>query len=105
MENTTASIIEITTFTLTEGITEQAFSESAKKMQREFLEQQPGYQQRILSVSETGIWTDIVFWDSKQSVENAMRAAEQAESVFPFMQKIDFSSVKMNVSTPIELKG
>jgi len=94
-------LIEITTFKLNQGITEIEFKNSALSMQKDFLEQQNGYIKRTLTVSQDSLWTDIVFWKDQQSAEMAMQAAEKSELVVPFMEKIDFNSTKMNLTTPV----
>jgi hypothetical protein len=70
-------------------------------MQKDFLESQNGFIKRTLTVTEDSIWTDVVFWKDQQSAEKSMKLAETSELVLPFMEKIDFSSVKMSLSTPV----
>lgn len=102
MENSkkNTGIVELTTFELKEGVSNEVFLESAQKMQKEFLSTQEGFIKRTLVQSEDGTWTDIVYWEKHESCELAMKAAENAPSALPFMQQIVFESVKMNFSTP-----
>lgn len=97
-------MVEITTFTLNPGVTEKDFKQSVRSMQKDFLEKQNGFIKRTLTVSQDSIWTDIVFWKDQQSFENTMKLAENSELVLPFMEKIDFNSVKMSLTTPIIVK-
>jgi hypothetical protein len=94
-------MVEITTFKLNQGVTAKDFEQSARAMQKDFLEKQNGFIKRTLTVSEDNVWTDLVFWTNKESHGNAMQLAEKTEAVVPFMEKIDFNSVKMNLTTPV----
>ena len=66
-------------------------------MQTSFLNNQDGFVKRTLVKGENG-WTDIVYWKNPQSMQTAMQKAASAVEVAPFMQMIDFKSVKMNLS-------
>jgi hypothetical protein len=101
MEQQMTGMVEITTFKLNQGVTANDFEQSARTMQKDFLEKQNGFIKRTLTVSVDSIWTDIVFWEDQQSAENTMKLAETSESVLPFMEKIDFNSVKMNLTSPV----
>lgn len=100
----TANLIELTTFKLNKGISNDDFVKSATQMQKDFLEQQKGFIKRTLTVSGDTLWTDIVYWENPESHRNAMQIAEKSEKVMPFMTKIDFSSVKMNLTKPVLLE-
>jgi hypothetical protein len=101
MEQQTSGMVEITTFKLNQGVTPKDFEQSARLMQRDFLEKQNGFIKRTLTVSEDSTWTDVVFWKDRQSAEKTMKIAETSELVLPFMEKIDFNSVKMSLTTPV----
>lgn len=101
MEYQKAGMVEITTFKLYQGVNEKDFEQSARDMQKDFLVKQNGFIKRTLTVSQDSIWTDVVFWKDKQSAEKTMKLAETSELVLPFMEKIDFNSVKMNFTTPV----
>lgn len=101
MNEKKTGIVEITTFKLNQGVAEKDFIQLASEMQKDFLEKQRGFIKRTLTVSPDSTWTDLVFWQDQQSVERTMQIAEKSELVIPFMNKIDFSSVKMNLSTPV----
>jgi hypothetical protein len=93
--------VEITTFKLNQGVTEKDFEQSARAMQKDFLEKQNGFIKRTLTVSEDSVWTDIVFWKNQEGAEKTMKLAETSELVLPFVEKIDFNSVKMSHTTPV----
>lgn len=101
MKHQTTGMVEITTFKLNQGVTAKDFEQSARAMQKDFLEKQNGFIKRTLTVSEDGIWTDVVFWEDQLSAEKTMKLAETSELVLPFMEKIDFNSVKMSLTTPV----
>lgn len=101
MEQQTVGMVEITTFKLNQAVTKKDFEKSARSMQKDFLEKQNGFIKRTLTVSEDSTWTDVVFWKDHESAEKTMKIAETSELVFPFLEKIDFNSVKMNLTTPV----
>jgi hypothetical protein len=94
-------VVEITTFKLNQGVAVKDFEQSALSMQKDFLEKQSGFVKRTLTVSQDSVWTDIVYWQDQQSAEKTMQLAEKSELVLPFMEKIDFNSVKMNLTKPV----
>lgn len=94
---TEITTVELTSFELIEGVDEDKFIEVANKMQSSFLNDQEGFVKRTLVKGENG-WTDIVYWKNHQSMQNAMKKAESSAEVAPFMQMINFESVKMNLS-------
>jgi hypothetical protein len=94
-------IVEITTFRLNQGVAIEDFEQAALSVQRQFLEKQRGFINRTLTVSADSVWTDIVRWQDKHAAEQAMKMAEHSPMVVPFMEKIDFSSVKMTLATPV----
>ena len=94
---TAITTVELTSFKLIEGVDEDKFIEVANKMQSSFLNDQEGFVKRTLVKGENG-WTDIVYWKNHQSMQNAMKKAESSAEVAPFMQMINFESVKMNLS-------
>jgi hypothetical protein len=94
-------IIEITMFKLNANVSDQDFKASAIKIQKEFLEKQKGYMKRTLAVSTDKVWTDIVYWENQESFEQAGALAEKSEAATPFMQKIDFKTLKFNLLTPV----
>ena len=94
---TEATTVELTSFKLVEGADEAKFIDAANQMQNTFLNDQEGFVKRTLVKGENG-WTDIVYWKSPQSMQNAMKKAESSAEVAPFMQMINFESVRMNLS-------
>ncbi len=94
-------MVEITTFKLNQGVAVKDFEQSARTMQKNFLEMQNGFIKRTLTVSQDSVWTDVVFWKDQQSAEKTMKLAETSKLVMPFMEKINFNSVKMKFTSPV----
>ncbi|MEM6379434.1 MAG: antibiotic biosynthesis monooxygenase [Bacteroidota bacterium] len=92
-----ANIVEITTFQLVEGTTDEAFLTATEQMQKDFLDKQAGFIRRQLAKGENG-WVDIVFWESKAALETAMQHAESSEAAAPFIELIDFQSVQIQMN-------
>jgi hypothetical protein len=94
-------MVEITSFKLNHGVSTTDFEESALSMQQGFLEKQNGFITRTLTVSEDSVWTDIVHWKDLGSLEKAMQVAQKSNVAASFMEKIDFNSIKMSLTTPV----
>jgi hypothetical protein len=101
IQNPIIGAVELTSFKLNAGISNADFLAAATQMQKDFLSTQDGFIKRTLVVSTDNVWTDIVSWRDENSYGNAMKNAEKSEKVVPFMEKIDFNSVKMNLSKPV----
>ncbi|MFN8437818.1 MAG: hypothetical protein U0V72_09270 [Cytophagales bacterium] len=97
----TVGLVEITTFKLNNGVSSTDFVKSAEQMQNDFLKRQEGFIKRTLTQSGDTLWTDIVYWTNKENHSQAMKLAEKTEAVIPFMEKIDFNSVKMDLTNPM----
>jgi ABC-type glycerol-3-phosphate transport system substrate-binding protein len=97
----TAGLIELTTFKLNKGVASADFAKAADQMQKDFLANQNGFIKRTLTNSGDTLWTDIVYWESEEKQRTAMGLAEKSAEVLPFMEKIDFNSVKMSLTKPV----
>jgi hypothetical protein len=94
-------LIELTTFNLNKGVESSDFVKSAEQMQKDFLAQQKGFIKRTLTNSADTLWTDIVYWENTELQSNAMKLAEKSTQIMPFIEKIDFNSVKMTLTKPM----
>jgi len=99
-KNEKAGLVEVTSFKLKSGVSNNDFVKSAEKMQTEFLIKETGFIGRTLSLGTDSVWTDIVFWKDEASQISTMQKSEKAETAIPFMEKIDFNSVKMVLTKP-----
>jgi type IV pilus biogenesis protein CpaD/CtpE len=97
----TIGLVELITFRLNKGISNNDFVKSAEQMENDFLKNQNGFIKRTLTISGDTLWTDIVFWENQESHSKAMQMAEKSEKVMPFMRKIDFNTVKMSLNKPM----
>ncbi|HHO55144.1 MAG TPA: hypothetical protein ENK21_02055 [Trueperaceae bacterium] len=88
-------VVEIAQFRLLPAVNEQEFLVEVELSQKSFLEKQRGYIDRELLKDESGLWVDILHW---QTMQDALKAAEQMmqeEVVKGFISKIDSSSITM----------
>jgi len=99
-KNEKVGLVEVTSFKLKSGVSNNDFVKSAEKMHTEFLIKEAGFISRILNVGADSVWTDIVLWKDEASQTSAMKKSEKAETAIPFMEKIDFNSVKMVLTKP-----
>ena len=100
-EEPKVGIVEMTTFKLNKGVESGDFLKSAEQMQKDFLSQQKGFIKRTLANSGDTLWTDIVYWENEELQGSAMKLAEKSTQIMPFMEKIDFNTVKMNLAKPM----
>jgi hypothetical protein len=71
-----AQTIEWAPFTLAEGVDEATLLTASEALQRDFLSKQSGFLHRALLRGASGQWVDIIHWESRDAVEEAMRAAQ-----------------------------
>jgi hypothetical protein len=75
MNNNHNHTIEFATFTLAEGVDESMLIAASDALQMEFLSQQKGFIKRDLVRVADGKWADVIYWESRESVEQAMQTA------------------------------
>ncbi|MBV6647004.1 MAG: hypothetical protein KI790_16220 [Cyclobacteriaceae bacterium] len=97
-----AKILEITSFKLKEGVTEEDLLKGAEKMQNEFLSNVEGFISRTLTKEEDGIWRDVIFWKDHHVLEETAEVLMKSPAAGPFMSCIDFESVEMKA---VEIKS
>lgn len=88
-------IVEVATFKLNEGLTDQAFIAEAERVQEPFLKNQRGYLDRELLKDENGQWFDILHWASMEEAQTAARVMIQESECQPFTQMLDPKSIQM----------
>ncbi|MFN4089278.1 MAG: hypothetical protein ACK4QW_09595 [Alphaproteobacteria bacterium] len=96
-----AKTIEIVTFRLRDGVTEEAFVEETKSMERNFLGKLPGFLDRDTGRSETGDWVVVLHWARPEDAQASMNKFVDAPDTKPFTALIDLDTFKM---TRFELK-
>lgn len=85
-------IIEWAPFRLRADATEARVLEASARLQRDFLEAQPGFVRRELLRGGDGQFVDIVWWTSRQAAEAAMAAAASSAACgqyFALMHEAD----------------
>ncbi len=91
----TPTVLEVVTFKLAKGISEEAFLTSSTKMEKSFLCSVKGFVSRTLSKDAEGNWIDSVQWSNLKDAKAAAEKVMKVEAAGPFMQSIDFNSVKL----------
>jgi hypothetical protein len=91
---TTLPIVELVSFRLTDGITPEAFLARAETTQA-LVSSKAGFLRRALLCDETGVWTDMVEWQSHAAALQAAETLMQNAEFLDFCSAIDTESVKM----------
>jgi len=86
MNNTKNHVIEFAPFTLAEGVDESTLTAASDALQAEFFSQQKGFIKRELVKAVNGQWADVVYWDSMESVEQAMQNAPDNPAALKYFQ-------------------
>ncbi len=94
--NSTANptILEVVSFKLAPGVSEEEFVSIVEQMEQSFLCNTKGFVSRVLAKDEEGNWLDQVKWQSLPDAMNAMEASMKEVSVAPFLQAIDPNSIQ-----------
>jgi len=86
MNNTKNHVIEFASFTLAEGVDESTLAAASDALQAEFFSQQKGFIKRDLARVADGKWADVVYWESRESVEQAMQNAPTNPAALKYFQ-------------------
>ncbi|HSL29229.1 MAG TPA: hypothetical protein VK900_08535 [Anaerolineales bacterium] len=86
MKHANGQIIELAPFTLAEGVDEQTLFAASDALQTEFLSQQSGFIRRDLLNAGDGKWADVIYWNSRESVEHAMQQAPSNRAALQYFQ-------------------
>jgi hypothetical protein len=89
MNNTKNKIIEFASFTLAPGVDESTLLAASDALQAEFLSHQKGFIRRDLVEVGNGKWADILYWDSRESVEHALQKASNHPAALRYFQLMD----------------
>jgi hypothetical protein len=73
-------------FTLAEGVDESTLIAAADALQRDFFSQQKGFIKRDLVRVAERKWADIICWESRDSVEQAMQVAPSNPAALQYFQ-------------------
>ena len=86
MKHINGQIIEFAPFTLVEGVDESTLFAASDALQTEFLSRQKGFIRRDLLKAGNGKWADVIYWDSRESVEHAMQQAPYNPAALHYFQ-------------------
>ncbi|MGR6874724.1 hypothetical protein ACU6U9_21110 [Pseudomonas sp. HK3] len=89
------AILELVTFKLAQGITEQDFLVENEHLNT-WVKTQPGFEYRALAKAEDGSWTDTVFWQDMASAKAAQENFGQIKSLEGMLKMLDMESVKVD---------
>ena len=90
-----AKTIEIVTFRLAEGTTDEKFIAETKTMEREFLGKLPGFLDRDTGKSADGGWIVVLHWESAEDAQSSMNKFVENPGTKAFTDTIDMSTFKM----------
>jgi hypothetical protein len=89
------AILELVTFKLAKGISDEAFLVENEHLNR-WVKNQPGFEYRALAQANDGSWTDTVFWQSMTTASAAQQSFGDEPSLQGMMKVIDMDSVKVD---------
>ena len=89
------AVIEVVTFRLLPGLDEAGFLDAARAT-RDALRAQPGFLRRSLARDASGLWTDLIEWQSLSQAHAAADAMMQDPAFGPFMAAIDPATIDMS---------
>lgn len=90
-----AKTIEIVTFDLAPGVSDETFIAETKTMEREFLGKLPGFVDRDTGKSAEGGWIVVLHWASAEDAQSSMNKFVEAPGTKAFTATIDMSTFKM----------
>ncbi len=90
-----AKTIEIVTFRLLDGVTEEDFVEETKSMERGFLGKLPGFLDRDTGLDEDGNWVVVLHWARAEDAQASMDKFVDAAETKPFTSMIDMATFQM----------
>ncbi|EIE49281.1 hypothetical protein [Salipiger aestuarii] len=90
-----AKTIEIVTFRLADGVSDEAFIAETKTMERDFLGKLPGFIDRDTGKSAEGGWIVVLHWASAEDAQASMNKFVDAPGTKAFTACIDMSTFQM----------
>ena len=88
------AILELVTFNLAQGVTDEAFLAESEHLNT-WVKTQPGFEYRALAKADDGHWTDTVFWQDMASAKAAQESFGQVKSLEGMLNMLDMESVKV----------
>jgi hypothetical protein len=81
-----AEVVEWAPFRVKSTVTEAQLLEASRALQESFLSRQRGFLRRDLLRGANGQWIDIVYWSSRQAVDEAMASVAQSPACQAYFQ-------------------
>jgi hypothetical protein len=88
--------LEIVTYKLNDSVSDGAFMKASEDMERQFAAKQKGFVTRIVGMSDSGEWVDVVTWETMEDALAASEAAMKSPACAPMFAMIEESSIKMH---------
>ncbi|MEM7430699.1 MAG: hypothetical protein AAF351_02045 [Pseudomonadota bacterium] len=90
-----ATVIEIATFKLKDGVDHATFAPLDKAVEVNHVSQQPGFVSRETGYTEQGDWLVIVHWSSLEAADASMNSFSSAPAAAEFMNHLEMSTMTM----------
>lgn len=90
-----AKTIEIVTFRLADGVSDEEFVAETKKMERDLLGKLPGFIDRDTGKSAEGDWVVVLHWRRAEDAQASMDKFVEAPEARDFTSKIEMSTFTM----------
>lgn len=86
MSSTKNQVIEFAPFTLAEGVDESTLAAASDALQKDFLSRQKGFIKRDLTRMADRQWADVIYWENRESVEQAMQTAPENPAALEYFE-------------------
>lgn len=90
-----AKTIEIVTFDLAPGVSDEAFVAETKSMERNFLGKLKGFQDRDTGISQDGSWVVVLHWESAEDAQASINKFVESEGTRAFTALIKMDTFVM----------
>lgn len=94
-EEVVATVIEIATFDLNEGVSASDFAVYDQAVEEQHVALQPGFVSRETGFNEDGQWLVVVHWDSVASADASMSSFATAPAAADFMANLQPATMAM----------
>ena len=82
-------MIEVSTFRLRDGVTEQGFLAADARVQTDFYYQQDGVMRRTVAKGADGEWLEVTYWATHEAPDRAAEAAKSDPTYQAFASLIE----------------
>lgn len=79
-------VVEWAPFSLREGVEEARLLRASSLLQDAFLGKQRGFIKRELLKGKNGQWVDLVYWESQEAADQAVKNAANSPACFEYFQ-------------------